>query len=63
MMQQTNRQAISANRNTSGGVALSLSLDVEVQDGFHKNTEYFHSHRKISPYLSNRLRLQIIKMS
>jgi len=37
MMQQLSKQAISAKRNNaSGGVALSLSLDVVVQNGFHK---------------------------
>jgi len=42
MMQQRSRQTISAKRNnTSGGVALSLSLDVEVQNGFHKTWNIF----------------------
>ena len=45
-----------AARNTSGALALLLSLDAKFVNKFQKNTQYFNTHYTIVPYLSNRVK-------
>jgi len=40
-------------RNTSGELALLLSLDGKFVSNFHKNNQYFNTHHNIASYLSN----------
>jgi len=44
-----------AARNTSGALALLLSLDAKFLNNFQKNTQNFNTHYSIAPYLSNRV--------
>jgi len=44
-----------AARNTSGALALLLSLDAKFVNNFQKNTQYFDTHYNIAQYLSNRV--------
>jgi hypothetical protein len=42
-----------AARNTSGALALLLSLDAKFVNYFQKNTQYFNTHYNIAPCRSN----------
>jgi hypothetical protein len=44
-----------AARNTSGALALVLSLDAKFVNNFQKNTQYFDTHYNIAQYLGNRV--------
>ena len=44
-----------AARNTSGELALLLSLDAEFVNNFQKNTQHFNKSYNIAPYDSNRV--------
>ena len=46
---------IRAARNTSGPLALLLSLDAKFVNNFQKNTQYFNTHYTIAQSLSNRV--------
>jgi hypothetical protein len=41
--------------NTSGALALLLSLHAKFVNNFQKNTQYFNTHHNIAQYLSNRV--------
>jgi hypothetical protein len=44
-----------AARNTSGALALLLSLDAKFVNNIPKNTRYFNTYYNIAEYLSNRV--------
>ena len=44
-----------AEPNTSGALALLLSLDAKIVNNFQKNIQYFNKHYNIAPYISKRI--------